>query len=54
VYPAAMVPRLASEAGARIVEINPDPSEFTQSITDIHIALPAGEALTRLEKEMLA
>jgi NAD-dependent deacetylase len=54
VYPAAMMPRMASEAGARIVEINPDASEFTQSITDIHIALPAAEALTRLQKEMLS
>jgi NAD-dependent deacetylase len=54
VYPAAMVPRMAFDAGARIVEINPDASEFTQSITDIHIALPAAEAFTRLEKEMHA
>jgi NAD-dependent deacetylase len=52
VYPAALVPRRASEAGAKIIEINPEPSEFTGSITDIHIPLKAGEAFGLLEEEM--
>jgi NAD-dependent deacetylase len=51
VYPAAMVPRWAKEAGATIIEVNPGTSAFTDSITDIHIPLPAGEAFELLEKE---
>jgi NAD-dependent deacetylase len=52
VYPAALVPRWAAEAGAKIVEINPKSSDFTQSVTDLHIPLPAAEAFRLLEKEM--
>ena len=54
VFPAAMVPRWASEAGAKVIEINPEPSEFTGTITDIHIPLKAGEAFRLLQKEMLS
>ena len=54
VFPAAMVPRWASEAGAKIIEINPEPSEFTGTITDIHIPLKAGEAFRLLQKEMFS
>ncbi len=53
VYPAALVPRAASGAGAKIIEINPEPSEFTRSITDIHVPLPAGEALGLLERQIV-
>ena len=52
VYPAALVPRRASDAGAKIIEINPEPSEFTGSITDIHIPLKAGDAFRRLQEEL--
>jgi NAD-dependent deacetylase len=52
VYPAALVPRWAKEAGAKIVEVNPDESEFTGSITDIHIPMKAAEAFRLLEKEL--
>jgi len=52
VYPAALVPRRAREAGATIIEVNPDESEFTQSITDIRIPLKAGEAFRLIEKEL--
>ncbi|MGD0726029.1 MAG: Sir2 family NAD-dependent protein deacetylase [Spirochaetia bacterium] len=52
VYPAALVPRRASDAGAKIIEINPEPSEFTSAITDIHIPLKAGEAFGLLEEEL--
>jgi NAD-dependent deacetylase len=54
VYPAALVPRRASDAGAKIIEINPEPSEFTGSITDIHIPLKAGDAFGLLEEELRA
>ncbi|HUI71407.1 MAG TPA: Sir2 family NAD-dependent protein deacetylase [Spirochaetia bacterium] len=52
VYPAALVPRWAKEAGASIIEINPDESEFTGSITDIHIPMKAAEAFRLVEKEL--
>jgi NAD-dependent deacetylase len=51
VYPAAMVPRWAKEVGAKIIEINPDDSEFSGSVTDIHIPMKAVEAFSLLEKE---
>ena len=54
VYPAASVPRWAKEAGATIIEVNPGSSAFTDSITDIHVPLAAGEAFTLIEKEMLS
>jgi NAD-dependent deacetylase len=54
VYPAALVPRRASDAGAKIIEVNPEPSEFTGSITDIHIPLKAGDAFGLLEEELRA
>ncbi|MGA2976622.1 MAG: NAD-dependent deacylase [Spirochaetia bacterium] len=52
VYPAAMVPRTAYEAGAKIIEINPEESEFTASITHLFIPMKAGEAFPLLEKEL--
>ena len=52
VFPAAMVPRWASEAGAKIIEINPEPSAFTAALADIHIPLKAGEAFGLLEEEL--
>jgi len=52
VFPAALVPRRASDAGSTIIEINPEPSDFTASITDIHIPLKAGEAFELLGKEL--
>jgi NAD-dependent deacetylase len=52
VFPAALVPRWASEAGAKIIEINPEPSAFTGSLADIHIALKAGEAFGLLQEEL--
>ena len=52
VYPAALVPRWAKDAGAKIIEVNPGESEFTSSVTDIHIPLKAGEAFRFIEKEL--
>lgn len=50
VYPAAALPRQAVAAGAHIIEINPTPSAYTDSITEVYIPLPAGEALPRIWK----
>jgi NAD-dependent deacetylase len=52
VYPAAMVPRWAAEAGAKIIEINPEVSEFTRAVSDLHVPMKAAEAFGLIEKEM--
>jgi NAD-dependent deacetylase len=54
VYPAALIPREAAEHGAKIIEVNPEPSSFTETITDIHIPLGAGQALDLINKEILS
>jgi NAD-dependent deacetylase len=53
VAPASYVPHAAKRNGALIIEINPEASLFTQSITDIHLAGGAGEILSRLENHLL-
>jgi len=50
IYPASQLPYHAASRGARIIEINPEPSNYTAAITDIHIPLPATEAFEQLEK----
>jgi NAD-dependent deacetylase len=48
VYPAALVPQRAAERGARIIEINPERSNFTGTPGGVHIPMKAGEAFQRL------
>jgi NAD-dependent protein deacetylase/lipoamidase len=48
VFPACEIPRLAKEAGATVVEINPEETQLTGSVTDIHIPGPAAEAVQAL------
>lgn len=50
VYPAAGLVELAAEAGAAIVEVNPEPSALS-SLATWAIRLPAGEALPQLLEE---
>ena len=45
VQPAAMMPILARESGARVVEINPEPTPLTRHISDYLIQGEAGEVL---------
>jgi len=54
VYPAAMVPETAAHRGATIIEVNPERSRFTESITDIFLQGKAGEVLPRLADLVLA
>jgi NAD-dependent deacetylase len=57
VAPASQLPRIAKRAGAQLVEINPERSELSGWITDLHIAEPAGKALGNIlltVKEMLS
>jgi NAD-dependent protein deacetylases, SIR2 family len=49
VYPAAGVPVAAKRSGACIVEVDPGETEFSASISDIHIRLGASEALERID-----
>ncbi len=52
VMPASHVPRKASENGAFIIEINPEKSTFTDSITSLWLQGKAGEILPLLLEEI--
>jgi NAD-dependent deacetylase len=52
VAPANMIPKAAKENGAKIIEINPDKSEYTNSITDIFIEEKAACAMEILMEEI--
>jgi len=54
VYPAASIPRLVKSRGGLVVEINPEPSDFTEDISDVFIPLGAAEAMRRLDAELSA
>lgn len=43
VMPAGMLPSIAKSNGAQIIEINPERSAFTDSLTDLFLQGPAGE-----------
>jgi len=49
VYPAAAIPPAAKARGATIVEVNPEPTPYTERITDIFLPMKAAEAFTRLD-----
>jgi len=48
VSPACDIPRIARKAGAAVVEINPEETTLTASVTDVHIPGAASEVLRRL------
>ncbi len=48
VYPAALLPRMAREQGALIVEVNVEPSALTDEVTDIFLQGRAAEVLPAL------
>ena len=50
IMPASLIPRVAKEHGAKIIEINTGKSKYTNSITDIFIQEKATAALTKLVK----
>lgn len=52
VMPACEVPRAAKRRGAKIIEINPERSAFTGSITDVYLPAKATEAVNALMKEL--
>lgn len=47
VFPAALLPAVARDAGARVIEVNPAPSEITL-LTDLFLQGPAGVILPEL------
>jgi NAD-dependent deacetylase len=49
VWPAAELPHVASRSGARVIEVNPEPSELT-AVADVFLQGPAGEVLPRLAR----
>ncbi len=53
VYPAALIPQLAKQAGAKIIEINLDPSSYTNSLTDIFLQGKASEICNLIRENLL-
>ena len=51
VYPAAGLIELAHQAGACLIEVNPEPTPFSR-VMDLRLAAPAGEALPALVDAM--
>lgn len=49
VQPASYIPYYAKKAGARIIEINPEKSLFTDSIVDVYVNMSAGKALVEID-----
>ncbi len=54
VHPAAMLPLLAREAGARVIEINPEPTPLTAQISDYLIPGPAAQVVGDLADAVAA
>lgn len=49
IYPASILPELAKQNGAKIIEINLEPSTYTSSITDVFLQGRATEICSELE-----
>jgi NAD-dependent deacetylase len=52
IMPASMIPDLAKQAGAKIIEVNIEPSAYTRRITDLFIREKATQALSDLLTEV--
>jgi NAD-dependent deacetylase len=52
VQPAAMIPVIAKDNGAKIVEINPERTLFTDQISDYLIMGKAGEVMNRIMSDL--
>ncbi len=48
VLPAARIPEVAKENGAKIIEINIKPSHFTNTVTDVFLEMKATEAMKEI------
>ena len=54
VAPANQFPYLAKSNGAKIIEVNPNESNYTRSITNIFLQGKAGEIMERLSSELFS
>lgn len=52
VMPACHIPIIAHRNGATIIEVNPEPSNYTDSITDIYLPGKAGAVLPLLKSSL--
>jgi NAD-dependent deacetylase len=52
VQPAAMLPLIARDAGARVIEINPEPTPLTGPVSDYLIPGPAGQVVGALRDKV--
>ncbi|MCF6357615.1 MAG: NAD-dependent deacylase [Draconibacterium sp.] len=50
IMPASYVPQTAKQTGSVIIEINPEETNYTRQMTDIHLKGKAGEILVELGK----
>ncbi len=48
VSPACDIPRISKRQGAFVIEINPEETQLTRTVADIHITAPGGEAIPAL------
>jgi NAD-dependent deacetylase len=48
VEPAASIPYIAKDHGACVIEINPEPTPLTGTISDVCLMGPAGEVVSEL------
>jgi NAD-dependent deacetylase len=53
IMPASQIPHLAKANGAKIIEVNPNPSNYTYHITDIYIQGKATEVMDKILKGLL-
>jgi NAD-dependent deacetylase len=52
VYPAASIPEIAHDAGARVVEINPSETPLTGRISSYIVKGSSGEVLERVVQQL--
>ncbi len=50
IFPASLIPYVAREKGARIIEVNIEPTKYTQTIVDILLKGKATEVFMKLKK----
>ncbi len=53
IMPASQIPYLAKQNGAKIIEVNPEPSNYTGTITDIFLKGKAGSLLPQLADRVI-
>ena len=54
VYPAASLPYIAKESGAKVIECNTERTSFTDTVTDFFLQGPAGKTLPELVRRVAA